>query len=378
MNNNDKYSPLKAALVGGGLNSAVGRVHDIASRMDHLFELVCGCFSRNSDLNIASGREYRIADDRIYADINQLLDAESEHIDVVIVALPTDQHAIAIHAALDRGLTVITDKPTVNSVDAALQLQAKVAASGGHVYTLFNYTGYPMVRELRRMLTEGELGKIERLMIEMPQDSFLRMKNQSCGDKVQKWRLSDGDICGVSLDLFTHVHSLAKYLNSAAPTSAYARMRSVSQLSEGLIDDVDALIDFDDGSMLTTWYGKSALGYRNGLRIRVFGSNGSAEWLQMDPEHLRHTNNLGNTQILDRLSTSTSTAQEPYLNRFKAGHPAGFIEAFANCYYDIAQAIRTNHLHTEATTSLENAIEGLRLAEALQASHATGTRYEFK
>ncbi|MDO3387317.1 Gfo/Idh/MocA family oxidoreductase [Gilvimarinus sp. SDUM040013] len=377
MNSEAKNQPLRTALIGGGINSAVGRVHDVAMRMDHKFDLVAGCFSRDKEVNERSGKSFCIENSRVYDNLKQLLDTEKDNLDVVVVALPTDQHANAIFDILDYGINVITDKPTVSTVEQALQLKQKLENNKKQVFTLFNYTCYPMVKEMRSMLAQGKLGKIHRAMIEMPQDSFLRMRNESTPGNIQQWRLSDGEICGASLDLFTHIHSLMKFLNPAKPVSAFANMRSISQLSAGLIDDVDALIDYDDGSTLSAWYGKAALGYRNGLQVRIFGELGTLEWVQMKPEALIFSDQSGETHLLDRLSPEAFAAQAPNINRFKAGHPAGFIEAFANCYYDIAQTIQHGSSLENPTFKLESAIEGLELARALQTSHTTGNRYDF-
>ena len=359
--------PLRAAMIGGGVNSAAGRVHEIAMRMDGKFELVAGCFSRHAESNGDSGRVYGVAPDRVYPSSEALLNAERGRVDVIVIAAPSNVHAQLIHAALDRDYTVITDKPTVATVSEAEALLERLGPETDRLFTIFNYTGYPAVREMKRVIGEGEIGTVFKLMIEMPQDSFLRMKNTGSAGAVQDWRLHDDEICGLSLDLFTHIHSLALFLTGAHPVNAWASMRSISQLSPGLIDEVDAIVEYDSGMVMNAWFGKAALGYRNGLRVRAFGTRGSLEWEQMNPEIILHADSTGDLHIIDRVSPRSKIACQQRYNRFKGGHPAGFIEAFANYYSDISDGIKTGRCSPHLF-SLQSVAEGVAWAERIQAS----------
>lgn len=362
--------PLRAAMIGGGLNSAVGRVHEIAMRMDSKFELVAGCFSRHEDVNRETGRAYRVAPERLHATAEALFEAERGQVDVIVIAAPSDVHAPLIHAALDHDYIVITDKPTVATVAEAEALLTRLGPETDRLFTIFNYTGYSAVREMKRIIGDGEIGTVFKLMIEMPQDGFLRMNNQNSADAIQDWRLKDGEICGLSLDLFTHIHSLALYLTGAHPADAWAKMRSISQVAPDLIDEVDAIVEYDTGMIMNAWYGKAALGYRNGLRIRAFGTEGSLQWLQMNPEEIMMADRFGDMHFKDRLSMDATVANAMRYNRFKGGHPAGFIEAFANYYSDIAGAMHApaNPIGTNLI-GLQAAVEGLKLARDMELAH---------
>jgi len=357
-------------MIGGGINSAVGRSHEIALRLDNAFELVAGCFSRDSSINALSADAYRVPSQGVYASLEKMLDVERECLDAVVIATPITAHVSQIAAVLDAGLTVICDKPLVASSVECASLLARVSCESTRLFSVFNYTGYQAVREVKRRVEAGEIGRVFKIMAEMPQDSFLRLKNAEKVNAIQPWRLIDGVVPCLSLDLFAHIHSLVNFITGLKPLAVSAHSRAVSEVSEGLIDEVDALIEYESGMLLNAWYGKVALGSRNGLKIRVYGTLGSFEWLQEQPEQIIYANAIGDRLLLDRISSTSSVTQEARYNRFKAGHPAGFIEAFANYYFDIARAIREASLN-EYTLSAGVAIEGIAVSEAIQISSLT-------
>lgn len=355
---------LRIAMIGGGINSAVGQTHEMALRLDHAFELVAGCFSRNPQINACSAEAYRVPPDRVYVSLEKLLEVERDRLDAIVIATPISAHASQIGAVLDAGLTVICDKPLVaNSAECDLLL-TKVSGDSTRLFSVFNYTGYQAVREIKCRVDAGEIGRVFKIMAEMPQDSYLRLKNADKINTIQSWRLNDGEIPCLSLDLFAHIHSLVSFITGRNPLSVCARSRAISDVSEGLIDEVDALVEYDGGMLLNAWYGKVALGSRNGLKIRIYGTLGSFEWYQEQPEQIIYANALGDILLLDRISSTSSVTQEARYNRFKAGHPAGFIEAFANYYFDIARAIHAGVLN-EYTLSANVAAQGIALSEAI-------------
>ncbi|AXS80365.1 Gfo/Idh/MocA family protein [Dechloromonas sp. HYN0024] len=369
------HPPLKAAMIGGGINSAVGRSHEIALRLDGAFDLVSGCFSRNSEINVRSAEAYQVSPTRAYASLERLLEGEGARLDAVVIATPINAHASQIAAVLNAGLTVICDKPLVTSLAECDALLARVSSESTRLFSVFNYTGYQSVREIKRRVEAGEIGKVFKIMAEMPQDSYLRLKNTNKIDAIQPWRLIDGDVPCLSLDLFAHIHSLVNFITGENPISVSARSRAISQVSAGLVDEVDALIEYQNGLLVNAWYGKVALGSRNGLKIRVYGTLGSFEWYQERPEQIIYANAIGDRMLLDRISSTSSVTPESRYNRFKAGHPAGFIEAFANYYYDIARAIHDGFLN-EYTLSAEVAVQGIALSEAIE--RASSSRQEVR
>lgn len=368
----ESIEPLRIAFIGGAINSAVGYTHFNASRLDGHFRVEAGCFSRNAKHNELTAQTYGVAADRIYDNWQQLFDAEKSNLDAVVILTPTPSHAEIAVAALAAGYPVICEKALGTSSEECRLIDAAVSQNNGYLAVTYNYSGYPMVRELQTMISEGRFGKIQQIHIEMPQEGFLRL-----GANPQDWRRNDALVPTVSLDLGVHIHHLVDFLTGGnKPQKVVGDQSSYGQFN-GLIDNVYCLAQYQDELRVQAWWGKTALGQRNGLRIRVFGSVASAEWYQMQPEDLRWADNDGHYYVLDRGSSEAKTAQEPRYNRFKAGHPSGFIEAFANLYADIADDLRSfkksktrSNKYVHGTVVAE---EGIRFLEKVSESAQVGS-----
>jgi predicted dehydrogenase len=361
------HDPIKIAFVGGGVHSAVGYAHFNASRLDGHFKLEAGCFSRNVVLNQNSAHVYGVHPSRCYSDWQTLFQAEKGAIDAVVVLTPTPSHQEVVLAAIQSGYPVICEKALGISSEECMQIDHAIQQHRGYLAVTFNYSGYPMVRELRRMIVDGQLGTVQQMHIEMPQEGFLRVNANP-----QAWRRTDYAVPTVSLDLGVHVHHLIDFLSGGLrPISLVGEYASYGQLAD-VVDNAYAILCYEQNMRVQAWWGKTALGHSNGLRVRVYGDKASAEWYQMEPEVLRWADNHGRHYLLDRGSVDAKTAQLPRYNRFKAGHPSGFIEAFANLYADFAEEIR-GLIKQEAVQSpyvygAKHAIDGLRLMEAISES----------
>lgn len=369
------HKPLSVAFIGGALNSAVGYTHFNASRLDGHFRLDAGCFSRHDEQNELSSKVYGISPERSYSDWQTLLKQEKGQVDALVIMTPTPSHAEIVIAAIEAGYPVICEKALATSADECLLIENAVKANHGYLAVTYNYSGYSMVRELRRMISEGRFGSLQQIQIEMPQEGFLRVDANPQG-----WRRKDYAVPTVSLDLGVHVHHIVDFLSGGLkPISLVGEQASYGQLP-GIVDNVYCIAHYENELRVQAWWGKTALGHRNGLRVRVYGEKGSAEWYQMDPEVLRWADNDGHHYLLDRGSGEAKTAQEPRYNRFKAGHPSGFIEAFANLYADFAEEIRGvtqgEALKSPYVFGSEHALEGIRVMEAISesAKHQTWIR----
>lgn len=367
----NKKIKLKIAFLGGGINSAVGRAHRIAIDMDNRYELVSGCFSRNSEINIATAEEYNVPLDRVYANLDELITNEKEKIDAICILTPTPNHKNEVIKCVENNISVICEKALAVSSEEALEIKKTLEQFNGFLAVTYNYTGYPMLRELRNMIQIGKLGKIEQVHIEMPQESFAKLDKQGQPQKPQEWRLHDGSLPTISLDLGTHTHDITSFLTGEAPIELVALQNSFGSFRQ-VMDNSISIANYTNNIVSNIWFSKAALGHRNGLRVRIYGENGSAEWYQLEPENLYFNDNQGNKFIIDRASLDVSITTQPRYNRFKAGHPSGFIEAFANYYDDIADYLQGyNHNENGFVFGVDNAIEGLKMLEAMTISNQT-------
>lgn len=364
---------LRAAFLGGAYSSAAGRLHRIAVEMDQRYELVAGCFSRDPVTNCESALQYGILPERAYGSLDELVAKERGNIDVIIILTPTDQHTSQVLRCLKAGIPVICEKALATSINEVCEIEAQLQ-QGGFLTVTYNYTGYPMVRELKRMIEQGRFGKIHQIHVEMPQEGFARVNREGAPIVPQTWRLHDGKIPTISLDLGVHLHMLVRFLAGEKPTSVVATSDTFGNF-EQIIDNVSCLARYTNNINCNFWFSKTALGQRNGMKVRVYGQAGSAEWLQEAPELLNLADNQGGRFVIDRASGDAELCNQPRYMRFKAGHPAGFIEAFANYYYDIAEVLHT-YLATRSQSAspyvfgVEETLEGFRLFDAIAESSA--------
>lgn len=362
--------PLSLGFIGGSLNSAVGYAHFAACLMDNKWTLDAGCFCGDPELNRETARVYGVASDRDYDDWQEMLKIEKGRLDAIVVLTPTPMHHEIVIACLKNGFPVICEKALVtNSRDAEKIIEVR-DQNKGFLAVTYNYSGYPMVRELRNAIHKGTLGKIHHFQAEMPQEGFIRVDSNGNKPAPQSWRLADGPVPTIHLDLAVHLHQMIHYLVGQKPIEVISDQGSHGWFHE-IIDNVTCLCRYSEGVQGQIWFSKSALGHRNGLRIRIYGSNASAEWYQASPEELVLAFADGRKEILDRASSVEVTNLRRY-NRFKAGHPAGFIEAFANLYSDIADCLcqyrATGKWKSEEVFSADLAAEGLRFLEAMKSS----------
>ncbi|MEQ2527499.1 Gfo/Idh/MocA family oxidoreductase [Bacillaceae bacterium CLA-AA-H227] len=356
--------PLKLGVIGGGINSAVGNTHFIASQMDNRWKIVAGCFSRNKNINEETAAFHQINNDHVYDNWIDLLENEKDCLDALCILTPTTEHYPVLMEAIRLGYPIICEKALVADTKQLEDIKNLLEEKNGFLAVTYNYTGYPMVRELRKMIADGELGDIQQVNIEMPQEGYLKIDKSGYPSTPQEWRLHDKTVPVISLDLGTHLHNMVYFLTQSNPIELICTERSLGNFD--VIDDVKILAEYTNNLTVNMWYSKAAIGYRNGLRIRVFGTNASTEWYQMNPEELIINYNDGRRAILDRASLVSEASRTRY-NRFKAGHPSGFIEAFANYYSDIADSliakIKGNKIKNDYVFGVECASEGLKMLE---------------
>ena len=300
-----------------------------------------------------------------------MLEAERGSLDAICLLTPTPSHAEIGKAALEMGYAVVSEKALAATVAEADELLSTIEATRGFCSVTYNYSGYPMVRELRQMISNGDLGEIHSVQAEMPQEGFLRLVgSQRELPKPQAWRLQDGEIPTVSLDLGVHLHHLIYFLVRESPLEVCA-IEQQSGNFNGIVDTVLCLARYTGDVSAQIWYGKAALGYSNGLRIRVFGKLGSAEWVQTNPETLSYHDNMGQTRLITRSSSTAIVCNQERYGRFRPGHPAGFLEAFANYYHDVAdslRAFRKGQNLNEMVAGADLAREGLAMMQAITLS----------
>ncbi|MBL8550315.1 MAG: Gfo/Idh/MocA family oxidoreductase [Hyphomonadaceae bacterium] len=367
--------PLRIAFIGGALNSAVGYAHVAATRMDGRYLLASGCFSRDAAANAAAAKAYGVSPRRTYSDWRTLLECEAGALDAMVVLTPTPAHAEMVSACLIAGVPVVCEKALACNSDEAAALLEIRNRTNGYLAVTYNYSGYPIVRELRRLVRAGALGRIVQIHAEMPQEGFVRRNGAAPAATPQSWRLADGRAPTLALDLAVHLHQLIYYTTGLKPLET-AAMHDTFGCFPSVVDNASALVRYEEGVAASLWFTKSALGHRNGLRLRIYGEHGAAEWFQGAPEELVVAHADGRREIRDRAAEAPIAAEARY-TRFKAGHPAGYVEAFANLYIDIADELAARKAKAPRASGevfgAELALEGLHFIEAMTDAAAART-----
>ncbi|WP_158966125.1 Gfo/Idh/MocA family protein [Paraglaciecola sp. L3A3] len=336
-------SKIRMGMVGGGQGAFIGAVHRMAANLDGEIELVCGAFSSSAQRSIASGAELYLPTDRCYATYQEMLAAEAalpadKRMQFVAIVTPNHLHYAVAKAALESGFHVLSDKPATFDLQQAIDL-AEVVKATGQLYGLTHtYNGYPLVKQAQHIVASGQLGKITKVIVEYTQ-GWLADKEGDSG-KQAAWRV-DPARAGISCcmgDIGVHAANLAEYV---AGTQISAMCSDLNSVVDGRVldDDGTVLLRFDNGAKGVLLSSQVQVGDENNLRLRVFGDKGSIEWSQLEPNSLLHKSNTAPTQLI-RTGVGEFCAAAQAAMRTPAGHPEGYLEAFANIYGNFVKQIR--------------------------------------
>lgn len=363
-----KSKKLKLGIIGGGPNSWIGHVHRIAARFDDKYILVAGVFSRNSKKSISFGKSLGIDPQRCYSNYSEMADKENKlrnKIDVVAIMTPPGSHQKIAEKFIDKNIHIISDKPFAANLKQAKSLFKKIKSNNKIKYALtHNYSAYPMVREAKTLVGKGKIGKIEYVNFEYIQDwSDGKKFNSINAKKLFDWKL-DPKIVGISTvlnELGSHGYHLAMYISGLKAKKVFA---DISQTSKKIKMDNNAqiLIEFEKGAKGMFWTSTNTKGGVYGLRIRVFGTKGSVEWIQNEPGYLRLNPSKGAVKILERGFHDAKVSKN--FSRIKYGHPEGYLDAFSNIYKEFAESLLSNR---SKKNFYPNEYEGLETAKFINA-----------
>jgi len=366
-------------MVGGGEGAFIGAVHRIAARLDDRYELVAGALSASPDKAIRSAEALGLPSDRSYPDFRTMAQVEAARIDgieAVAIVTPNHMHAPVADAFLETGVHIICDKPLTTTLEEARRLRDKARATGRIFAVTYNYSGYPLVRHARSMVQGGELGAIRIVQVEYPQD-WLADPLEVTGQKQADWRTDPArsGAGGCVGDIGTHAYQLAHFVTGMMPEQILAEA-TVFVPGRRVDDNVQILLRYGNGARGALWASQVAPGNDNGLRLRIFGEKGGLDWRQEQPNLLTWSP-LGDAPRLIRRATTSMNAAGQRVNRIPAGHPEGYLEAFATIYSEAATAIaarRTASPPDPALTfpTIEDGFAGVAMVDAVLRSSAAG------
>ncbi|TPN74519.1 Gfo/Idh/MocA family oxidoreductase [Mesorhizobium sp. CU2] len=371
---------IRLGMVGGGEGAFIGAVHRIAARLDDRYELVAGALSSDAGRSARSAALIGLDPARSYADFTDMAHSEASRpdgVEAVSIVTPNHMHAPAIRAFLDAGIHVICDKPLTTTLAEALSLREAARISGLVVALTHTYTGYPMLRQARAMVRNGALGDIRIVQIEYAQD-WLATKLEDGGNKQAEWR-SDPERSGAGGsigDVGTHAFNLAGFVTGLEPDALCAELTTFVA-GRRLDDNAQIMLRYENGARGSLWCSQVAIGNENEVGLRVYGSKGALEWAQRDANQLVWSSLDQNRQIITRNGAGADEANRR-ASRVPAGHPEGYLEAFATLYREVAEAIvamrQGRPLAPETLfPTVDDGVKGLAFVDAaIRSSNAGG------
>jgi predicted dehydrogenase len=384
--NTEATRKLRMGMVGGGPGAFIGEVHRKAARMDGMIELVAGAFDADPAKSQEMGKIQNLDPNRVYDTYEDMVKAEAalpedERIDFVAVTTPNNLHYPIAKAFLDAGFNVVCEKPMTMDVEEAKALKQAVDKSGKVFALLHNYTGYPMVKQARHMVKEGVLGKIQKIVVEYPQDWLLE-RIELTGQMQASWRTDpkQAGAGGCLGDIGTHAENLAGYITGLEIEELCADLTSFVE-GRPLDDDVNILLHYNNGARGVLHSSQISTGQENNLNIRVWGTKGALQWFQENPNYLYYFQQGKPVQIYRRGNDYLCQAAQR-ANRIPPGHPEAFLEAFSNIYKNATDTMRAHMLGSEPTEleldfpNVDDGLEGMQFIETVVASSKSDKKWE--
>ena len=375
---------IRMGMVGGGPGSFIGAVHRMAANLDGQIELVCGCFSSSPAKSLETGRSLFLPEDRIYATYQEMMEREAalpegERMDFVSIVTPNDMHFAPAMLALEKGFDVAMDKPMTYSLDEAKQLRDKVKESGRLLLLTHTYTGYPMVKEARERVRRGDLGKIRLVYVEYPQGWLYT--DCSATNKQAAWRVDPkrSGKAGCMGDIGTHAFNLAEYITGLRTEALCGELHTF--VPDRLLDDDGAaLLRYEGGARGVLMASQVAISQENSLSIRIYGEKGGVEWHQEEPNTLLMLWPDRQPEVI-RTGGAGLSACATANTRTPAGHPEGYLEAFANLYRHFAATLQARLAGEEPRPedldfpSVEEGVRGMQFIEAIVSTNSSNQKW---
>lgn len=378
---------IRMGMVGGGQGAFIGAIHRIASQMDNQIELVCGAFSSSPENSIATGKSLFLNENRCYKSYQDMFIQEAllplnERMDMVVIVTPNYLHFPVAKMALEKGFHVMSDKPATINLGEAIELKSLINKTNLLYGLTHTYCGYPLIKEAKSLISQGKLGTIKKIVVEYPQ-GWLASKNDE-GSKQAEWRL-DQDKAGISCcmgDIGVHAANLAEYVSGLHITSLCADL-STNVDGRVLDDDGTVLLRFNSGAHGVLLASQISVGEENSLKIKIYGEKASIEWSQLEPNNLWMKFSDKPSQLI-RTGVGEMHAITQANMRTPAGHPEGYLEAFANIYTQFSHQIRNrlfeenSNINTAAMNDvpgIESAIRGMAFIENVVAASQSALKW---
>ena len=358
---------LKLGMIGGGQGAFIGSVHRLCARMDDKYEFVAGCLSSTPEKAAKSAEDIGLNKSRSYPDFVTMAKEESQRddgIDVVAIVTPNYMHAAPAIEFLNKNIHVICDKPMTSNMEDAFKLVEAVSKSKAHFFLTHNYSGYPVVREMRSLIKNGLLGNI-RIVKGAYLQGWLGSKEEDTGENKQaEWRTDPkrSGVAGAVGDIGSHTMHLIEFITGEKLKSVAADLTTFVS-GRKLEDDASILLRMSNNIKGNLSISQIATGEENNFNLSIYGDKGALHWRQENPNYATLSILGKSNQIITR------GGQGSYSNlRIPAGHPEGYLEAFAQIYSDAADIIQNKENKKELMKIIPNVDDGLHIMKFIKAT----------
>ncbi len=362
---------LRLGMIGGGQGAFIGAVHRLSARMDDKYEFVAGCLSSTPEKAKASANEIGLSLDRSYPDFKTMAEEESKRedgVEVVSIVTPNHMHADPAIEFLKKDIHVICDKPMTATMEDAHKLMSSIKSSNAFFFLTHNYSGYPVVREMKSLVRNGELGKL-RVVKGSYLQGWLGSKEEDSGSNKQaEWRTDPkrSGAAGAVGDIGSHTMHLLEFVTGLKCESVAADLTTFVQ-GRKLDDDASIMIRMSENVKGNLSISQVATGQENNFTISIYGEKGALHWSQENPNYAKFSR-VGNAdQIITRGGPiQNENSYAPI--RIPPGHPEGYLEGFGQIYSDAADIILNHNNKNQLLELLPGGESGLQIMKFINAS----------
>ena len=373
---------LSFGMVGGGNGGNIGNSHRIAAQMDALAVLSAGCLTRNSEQNKKDCESWGIPEDRVYADYREMAEKESKRedcIDFVIVVTPDKSHYEIVKCFLEHGINVVCEKPFTRNIKQAEELKKIAEENNCEVCITYTYAHYPILRQCRKMIETGEIGKLVDMVVEYPEQWMIESLSGEGGMEFAKWAGDPKAVGNANVTATMGIH-LFYMITSMTGSNIKSVLSDFGYYPDDApLENVNRFFfRLESGLKGLGWTSNMAIGNDCAMAIKIYGSKGAIEWAHDDPTRIRVTMLNGTIQYYcankDYLCEESRNA-----SRLPAGHPEGFHHAFANIYREYCRKLidKKNGIEKEDSEyfypHIDDGINGVRFVDACVASYKKGS-----
>ena len=369
-------SKIRLGILGGGGDSLIGVLHRVAANMFDQYEIVGGVFNPDWEENVSFAKKIGLPTHRVYKDFETLIKEEvrlpeNERMQVISILTPNFLHYPMAKKLLENGFHVICEKPLTTTYNEALDLKKTQELSNSVFAVTYTYTGYPMVRQMRKMVEEGVLGKIQKIDVQYYQ-GWINPVIHDPAKRAATWRLQpekSGISCCIG-DIGTHAFDMIEFVSGLKVNKV---LSDLNYLYEDNKMDIDGtvLIRCSEDVKGVIRASQIATGEENSFIVKIYGEKAGIKWEQENPNYVYL---MEDGQALKVLKPGHMYNSDLSLDGTKLppGHPEGIFDAMGNIYKGVARAIKGEPYDSGEFPTIMDGLRGMNFIEQTVASNAEG------